>query len=75
MLPRFTHDGSRVLFASDRSGRWQIWEVAAEGGAARRVRTNEAVEYQVDESPDGRMLAFLSDENGPESLFLMPRAG
>ena len=75
MLPRYTHDGRAVLFASDRSGKWQIWEAPAEGGAARRVRTNEATEYQVDESPDGQTLAFLSNENGPESLLLMPRAG
>ena len=74
MLPRFTHDGSAVLFASDRSGQWQIWEVPAEGGTARRVRTNSSVEYQVDESPDGRTLAFLSNEGGPESLLLLPRA-
>jgi Tol biopolymer transport system component len=75
MLPRFTHDGSRVLFASDRSGRWQIWEVPAEGGAARAVRTNAAIEYQVDESPEGQTLAFLSNESGPESLVLLPRVG
>ena len=62
---------AKATVEEPRSGRWQIWEVAAEGGAARRVRTNEAIEYQVDESPDGRMLAFLSNENGPESLFLM----
>jgi len=76
MLPRFTHDGRAVLFASDRGGGvWQIWEVAAEGGAARRVRANGFTEYQVDESPDGRTLAYLSNEGGPESLWLTPRAG
>jgi Tol biopolymer transport system component len=76
MLPRFTHDGRGVLFASDRGGgNWQIWEVPAEGGAARRVRANAATEYQVDESADGRWLAFLSNHDGPESLLLMPRAG
>jgi Tol biopolymer transport system component len=75
MLPRFTHDGRAVLFASDRTGTWQIWEVGAEGGVARRLRANGFTEYQVDESPDGRTLAFLSNDGGPESLFLMPRAG
>src|SRR5207248_1845841 len=75
MLPRFTHDGHRVLFASDRGGNWQIWEMPAEGGPARRVRSNTATEWQVDESADGRFLAFLSNQDGPESLFVMPRAG
>jgi Tol biopolymer transport system component len=75
MLPRLTHDGRAVLFATDRTGHWQIWEVPLAGGPARAVRTNAATEYQVDESPDGSTLAFLSNEGGPESLLLMPRAG
>jgi len=73
-LPRFTHDGQRVLFTSERSGNWQIWEMPAGGGEARRVRTNGHTEWQVDESRDGRRLAFLSDLEGPECLFVMDRA-
>lgn len=73
-LPRFTHDGKKVLFTSDRSGNWQIWEVDANGGQARRVRVNGHKEWQVDESRDGRRLAFLSDLEGPECLFVMDRA-
>src|SRR5439155_6662221 len=69
------HDGARVLFASDRAGNWQIWEVGASGGPARRVRANAATEWQVDESADGRFLAFLSNREGAESLFVAPRAG
>jgi Tol biopolymer transport system component len=75
MLPRLTHDRRAVLFATDRTGHWQIWEVPLSGGPARAVRTNAATEYQVDESPDGRTLAFLSNESGAESLVLMPRTG
>jgi TolB protein len=70
-LPRFTPDGRSVLFASERSGNWQIWEVPWRGGVARRVRENAATEWQVDLSPDGRRLAFLSNLEGPESLWLM----
>ena len=73
-LPRFTPDGERVLFTSDRSGNWQIWEVPAAGGPARRVRTNAHTEWQVDLAPDGRSLAFLSNQEGPEYLFVMDMA-
>ncbi len=74
-LPRFTADGKRVLFTSDRSGHWQIWEMPAAGGPARRVRENAATEWQVDESPDGSALAFLSNiEDDAEYLWLSPRA-
>lgn len=75
MLPRFTHDGRRVLFASRRTGRWQVWEVDAGGGEARRVRANAHTEYQVAESPGGRELAFLSDEPGSEALLVSGRDG
>jgi Tol biopolymer transport system component len=72
-LPRFTHDGKSVLFTSERSGNWQIWEVGADGGEARRVRQNAHTEWQVDESRDGRRLAFLSNLDGAEGLFVMDR--
>jgi TolB protein len=72
-LARWTPDGRRIVFTSDRSGTPQIWEVPAEGGEARRVRTNAATEYQADPSPDGRQLAFLSNLDGPERLVVLDR--
>jgi Tol biopolymer transport system component len=72
-LPRFTHDGKSVLFTSERSGNWQIWQVGLRGGEALRVRTNAFTEWQVDESRDGSQLAFLSNLEGPECLFVMDR--
>jgi Tol biopolymer transport system component len=74
ILPRFTHDGRRVVFSSDRSGRFQLWEVPVEGGPARRIRTTAAKEWQSDPSPDDREIAFLSDKDGPMSLFILDRA-
>jgi len=70
-LPRWKPDGSAVLFSSERSGNWQLWEVAREGGAARRVRANANREWQAGISPEGGRLAFLSNQDGPESLWLM----
>jgi Tol biopolymer transport system component len=70
-LPRWTRDGRAVIFSSNRSGNWQLWQVAAEGGSPRRLRTNACNEWQADLSPDGRTLAFLSDCGGPQSLWLM----
>jgi TolB protein len=62
-----------VVFASDRSGNWQLWRVPAGGGEPARIRTNEHTEWQVDESPDGRFLAFLSNRDGRESLWVLDR--
>jgi Tol biopolymer transport system component len=48
--------------------------VPAEGGVPRQVRRNAVTEWQVDLSPDGRSLAFLSSQEGPEYLFVMDMA-
>jgi Tol biopolymer transport system component len=73
-LPRWSRDGRRVFFTSDRSGNWQIYETGPGGGPARRVRTNAHREWQVDPSPDGRSIAFLSNAQGPEFLFVQDLA-
>jgi Tol biopolymer transport system component len=73
-LPRWTADGSAVIFTSNRTGNWQLWTVPAEGGEPTPVRTNRHTEWQADESPDGRTLAFLSNLDGAEVLWLLERA-
>lgn len=70
-MPRYTPDGERIIFSSERTGHWQLFDIPAEGGEARRLRTNDATEYQADPSPDGKTLAFLTDLDGPERLVTM----
>jgi Tol biopolymer transport system component len=48
--------------------------VSIEGGPARAIRSNRFTEYQADVSPDGRTMAFLSNADGAEHLWLMERA-
>jgi Tol biopolymer transport system component len=71
MLTRWTRDGRFAYFASDRTANWQIYRVRAEGGEPERLRANGATEWQVEPSPDGNTIAFLSNESGPESLYTM----
>jgi Tol biopolymer transport system component len=73
-LPRWTPDGRSVIYSSNRSGNWQLWQVPAEGGEPRRLRANGCTESQADLSPDGQTLAFLSNCGGPQSLWLMTLA-
>ena len=37
MQPRFSPDGTRIAFSSDRDGLWNIWTVGADGKDARQV--------------------------------------
>jgi TolB protein len=60
-----------VIFSSKRTGTWQLWQVPAEGGRPTRLRTNACEESQADLSPDAKALAFLSNCDGPQSLWLM----
>jgi Tol biopolymer transport system component len=63
-----------VLFASERSGSWQLWEVDAAGGEARRLRANANRELQADVSPEGRRLALLSNPGDHEGLWVVDLA-
>jgi TolB protein len=63
-----------VVFASERSGNWQLWRVPAAGGEPVRVRANDHTEWQADESPGGRLLAFLSNRDGRECLWILDQA-
>jgi imidazolonepropionase-like amidohydrolase/Tol biopolymer transport system component len=58
--PAWSPDGQRIAFVNAR-GDGHIWEVAADGGAARRLTTMraEAPVY----SADGRRLAFLARDS------------
>lgn len=67
-LARWTPDGRRIVFSSDRTGKAQLWEIDADGGGLHRLRPNTANESQADVSPDGRRLAFLSDLGGFDCL-------
>jgi hypothetical protein len=54
--PAWTRDGSHVLFASNRSGDWEITSVPAGGGAATRVLTRKGNQFPLCVAPDGTIL-------------------
>lgn len=68
LYPRWLRDGTGIVFSSERSGRWQLWQMDPEGGSLRQRRDTPAREWQADPHPDGRRLAFVSDAGGEESL-------
>ena len=68
MYPRWRRDGSGVVFSSERSGRWQLWELSLDGGTPRRLRRSQAREWQADPAPDGKRMALLSSAGGEETL-------
>lgn len=73
--PDLSPDGRRILFQSNRSGRWQLWEMASDGSQLARVTSNAANDRQPAWSPDGRFVAYSSDDGmtaGKRAILVMP---
>lgn len=58
--PRFSPDGKKILFESNRSGDWQLWIIDLAGGEARQLTTIASEARGGIWSPDGKNIAFVS---------------
>lgn len=58
--PRFSPDGTRIAFASDRGGSWDIWIIDLKGGQPVQVTHGPADEIHPSWSPDGNRLIYSS---------------
>jgi Tol biopolymer transport system component len=66
--PTFTPDGESVVFASERSGQFELWRVAVRDGAPAQVTFGALQPHRPAVSGDGRRVAFLETEGlGPWS--------
>ena len=52
-----------------------IWVVDARGGDARRLTSDEGLEYFPKFSPDGRSIAFTGEYSGSVQVFVIPTEG
>ncbi|MEO8383133.1 MAG: PDZ domain-containing protein [Acidobacteriota bacterium] len=52
-----------------------LWNVAREGGVARRLTTHPGVESDPHFSPDGSMVAFTGEYDGNTDVFVIPAEG
>jgi dipeptidyl aminopeptidase/acylaminoacyl peptidase len=58
--PRWSPDGQRILFESNRSGDNQLWVIDINGGEARQLTTISTEAGNGIWSPDGKWIAFVS---------------
>ncbi|MGH7467789.1 MAG: hypothetical protein ACRENP_07335 [Longimicrobiales bacterium] len=56
--PRWTHDGSRVVFVSNRMGNYEIMSVRTDGTDLQRATSNSATDWRVNAAPDVPKIAF-----------------
>ena len=73
MQPRFSPDGRRVAFISDRSGDNNLWVADADGGNARQVSKGISDEFRTPEwTPDGKYIIVARSQalGGLEKLWV-----
>ncbi len=58
--PRWSPDGKKILFESNRSGESQLWVIDLAGGEARQATTLSTGAENAIWSPDGKHVAFSS---------------
>ncbi|HEX6701575.1 MAG TPA: S9 family peptidase [Gaiellaceae bacterium] len=63
--PRFSPDGSSLVFLSRRSGKSRAWLLPLEGGEPRELRAPDADVADARWSPDGRRLLLLAGSGEP----------
>lgn len=73
--PSWAPDGTRVAFASNRGGSWDIWTMKPDGSDPRRLTTDDGEDTHPAWSPDGKTIAFLSSRSGRREVWLMDADG
>lgn len=71
LKPTLTPDASEVIF----SYQGDLWKVSSNGGEAFRITAMDGVETDPAVSPDGKWLAFTSNQYGNNDVFIMPLKG
>jgi len=69
--PTLTPDGQSIIF----SYQSDLWMVPAYGGVATRITAMDGTETRPSVSPDGKWVAFSSDQYGNMDVFVMPVDG
>jgi TolB protein len=69
--PAISPDGSRLAFASNRDGQWDLYLLSLESGDVSRLTDTAAYEGHPTWSPDGTRLAFESSEGNGFDLWIL----
>ncbi len=75
--PRYSPDGERITFASDRSGSLEIWVCKRDGSGSIRLTSFGAPHHTAHPrwSPDGSRIAFTSNAGGTPSIYVINSEG
>ena len=60
----FHPNGSRIVYQSNRDGRWQVYELNLADNSERKLVVSDANDENPVWTPDGRLVLFVSDRAG-----------
>jgi Tol biopolymer transport system component len=65
VVPAWSRDGNSIYFASDRSGKFQIWTVDGETPSHPAIQVTRGGGFRAFESSDGKYLYYANDRGKP----------
>jgi Tol biopolymer transport system component len=74
-FPAWSPDGKKIVFSSERAGKWDLWVVSSEGGTPQRLTDDTSIDYQPAWSPDGKWIAYGSGTAARFDLRVVPAGG
>jgi Tol biopolymer transport system component len=73
--PRFSADGTKVVFESTRDGKYTIYSINVDGTGLRKLTNSQQDDAQPEWSPDGRMITFTRETGGVHKTFVIDTDG
>jgi TolB protein len=73
--PRYSADGSNIVFSMQQGPNTDIYVVAPSGGIPRRLTASPGVDTAPSFSPDASRIVFESDRSGAQQLYVMNADG
>lgn len=75
MHPDVSPDGQTIAFASDRSGRFEIWTLGMDGEGLTQITYGDGTKTWPTWSPDGKTLMYSMSYEGRQELWLVGTDG
>ena len=75
VLTAWSSDGRQALFYTRRDGRWQVYQMDADGSNPVNLSNNSANDSFPSWSPDGRQILFYTHRDGNNEIYLMNADG
>ncbi len=73
--PQLSPDGTKVVFQSNRTGRWQLYVMKPDGSDLRQLTDLGSNPVGASWSPNGKEIAFSAEADGNPEIFVMNADG